>query len=129
MNKAFRRMKLSIYVNNFALLICAALLFILLFFDTDILTTQVIQFIKNINFSELTVFSDDLIRLTVIILLCFFCYYCMYNQSVVFMNDSIRLHNEINKAKVKGFKYKILLFVPLINISLISYFKKIISEE
>jgi hypothetical protein len=75
---------------------------------------KIIQYIKTIKYNEFNKYPDDIMRMSLIILLGIIYYICIFWVTIQFV-DPIFNNDTLHLVKKK---YKILIFIPFINILL-----------
>jgi hypothetical protein len=124
------RMKISIMANNITVFLSIIFFFIAISNNIDILNLKFARYIQNYSFTNVNIYSEDTIRIALIIIFGILYYIGIFLVSNNFVGEVIDYNNEINKNnKQKRWKYKLLIYLLFINIYIMYLLNKEINNE
>jgi len=124
---ALLRMKISLITNNITILLGICFLFLEFYFNLGILKVDFLKYFSNSSFSG--IYSDDTIRIAIIISLGI-CYYIgIFLLSNSFIKDIDIIYERMKIKSKKLLKYKILTFFFLVNIFVIPLLHKEVNNN
>jgi hypothetical protein len=118
-------MKIISYINNISILLLSVYIYFDLYFDVKLINIEILSFIKNYSFNEFdTINIDNNIQIITIILFSMFCYFCIYWLPACYMDKTLNYYEKIcNNKKINKDIYKLMIYIPFINIICIYYLK------
>jgi len=123
MRKALLRFKISLITNNLTILIGVSFLFLEYHFKTNLLRIDFIYYIRDFSFSG--IYSEELIRIAIIIFLGVSYYYGIFSISNWYIEEVMN-NNEDKKQKL--WKYKLLTFCFPVNLCVIPLLQREVKE-
>jgi hypothetical protein len=121
MESEFKKLKISLIFNYISIIFLVVYLFIDIFYLKSNFPAKIIQYIKTIKYNEFNKYPDDMMRMSLIILLGIIYYMWIFWVTIQFV-DPIFNNDTLHSVKTK--KYKILIFIPFINIFIIYLINK-----
>jgi hypothetical protein len=122
---ALLRLKISLCINNITTIIIMILSLFAFCFNTGIFKMRFIEYLKNYHFTN--IHSEDFIRVILMISLGIFYYIGIFLISNIFIEEIVFYINELDENnKLKRMRYRLLIFVPFINMYVIYFINTIL---
>jgi hypothetical protein len=125
---ALLRLKISLWINNITILMIMILSLIVFRFNTGVFKMKFIEFLKNYHLAN--IHSEDFIRVILIISLGIFYYIGILLISNTFMDEIVAYVSESDENnKLKRMRYRLLIFVPFMNMYVIYFINTIMHHK
>jgi hypothetical protein len=122
---ALLRLKISLWINNITIIIIMILSLLIFCLNNGVFKMIFIEYLKNYHFTN--IYSEDFIRVILIISLGIFYYIGILLISNIFIEEIVSYINELDENnKLKRMRYRLLIFIPFINMYVIYFINTIL---